>query len=518
MRSAKPFDAFPDVSNISNGMNKELANMRLKMSLIAVMVMIMALFIGQAVLASQAEQSTQDTIELIGAVQTINADGSIVVNGVTVTITTAQLNVALTPGQIVKVEGTLLSDGRVAAREVQAPQSDDLQDDDEIELVGVVESFDGTTLVVNGLVIDLSGAEINTPIVIGQIIKVHASFDANGNLIARETDDDRDDNDDGSVPPPAVTPEVTPDNNDDDDRPGEFEITGTLEQVGDGFVVVNGQTISISGAEIKNQLVVGTLVKLHLNNQNGQLVAREVENAQAGDDNNDDNGNDDNRPGEFEITGTLEQVGDGFIVVNGQTISITGAEIKNQLVVGTLVKLHLNNQNGQLVAREVENARDDDDDDNDDNSGPGNGDDDTWDEVYTVRPGDTLSSIAARAGVTLEELARINNITDVSVVVTGTRLIVPDSFDDDDDNSGSGSGNSGSGNSDDDDNSGSGSGNSDDSDDNSGSDDNDDNSGSDDNDDNSGSGNSGGDDDDGGSSGGDDDDGGSSGGDDSDDD
>ena len=398
--------------------------MRLKIGLISVFVVIMALIVGQAVLASQAEQSVQDTIELVGAIQTINADGSIVINGVTVTITTAQLNVPLAVGQVVKVEGTLLPDGRVAAREVRTPNDDDLRDDDEIELVGIVESFDGTTLVVDGLAIDVRGAEINNPIVVGQPIKVHGSFDANGNLIARETDDNSNNNNDG-VPSPESTPEV-----------------------------------------------------------------------------GDDNGGDDDRPGEFEIVGTLEQVGDGFIVVNGQQISITGAEIKNQLVVGTLVKLHLNNQNGQLVAREVENARDDDDDDNGGNSGPGNGDDGSWDEVYTVRPGDTLSSIAARAGVTVEELARINNITDTSVVVAGARLIVPDSFDDDDDNSGSGSSNSG--NSDDDDNSGSGSG----SDDNSGSG----NSGGDD-DDNSDSGNSGGDDDDGGSSGrsgGDDDDGGDS--------
>jgi uncharacterized membrane protein YgcG len=393
--------------------------MRLKVSLL--ILALVTLLIGQAVLA----QSAQDTVELVGTIEAVNADGSIVVNGQTITITTAELNVALATGQVVKVEGTLLSDGHIAAREVQAPDVDDLQDDDEIELIGIVDSFDGTTLVVSGIPIDVRTAEINSPIVVGQLIKVHASFDANGNLIARETDDNADD----GMPSPDSTPEVGDDNGGDDD---------------------------------------------------------------------------DDRPGEFEITGTLEQVGDGFIMVNGQTISITGAEIKNQLVVGALVKLHLSHQNGQLVAREVENARTRNRSGDDDNSGPGSDDDDRWDEVYTVRPGDTLSSIAARAGVTVEELARINNITDTSIVVAGSRLIVPHSFDDDDGGN-SGPGSSDDSGDDDDDNSGPGSGD-------------DDNSDRDDDDDggNSGSGRSGGDDD-GGNSGGDDDDGGGSGGDDDDD-
>jgi hypothetical protein len=75
---------------------------------------------------------------------------------------------------------------------------------------------------------------------------------------------------------------------------------------------------------------------------------------------------------EIEIVGTLQQIGDGFIVVSGQRIGVIGAEIKNPLVVGALV-------NGQLVAREVENADLDDDDDFDDNdnSGSGGGDDDS---------------------------------------------------------------------------------------------------------------------------------------------
>jgi hypothetical protein len=131
---------------------------------------------------------------------------------------------------------------------------------------------------------------------------------------------------------------------------GEFELTGTLDAIGSGTITINGQLIDISGAEIKNALVPGALVKVHLSLVNGQWVAREVELA-----GNDDSSNDSARPaGEFEIYGTISEIGSGYIVVNGQRISTTGAEIEGPLAVGSFVKVHLSNVNGQWVAREVE--------------------------------------------------------------------------------------------------------------------------------------------------------------------
>jgi len=45
--------------------------------------------------------------------------------------------------------------------------------------------------------------------------------------------------------------------------------------------------------------------------------------------------------------------------------------------------------------------------------------------TYVVRPGDTLSGIAARTGVTTSELARANGITDPNRVYAGQTLTVP---------------------------------------------------------------------------------------------
>ncbi len=44
---------------------------------------------------------------------------------------------------------------------------------------------------------------------------------------------------------------------------------------------------------------------------------------------------------------------------------------------------------------------------------------------YIVQPGDTLFSIAKRFGVDMQELARVNNITDPSTIYVGQRLIIP---------------------------------------------------------------------------------------------
>jgi LysM repeat protein len=44
---------------------------------------------------------------------------------------------------------------------------------------------------------------------------------------------------------------------------------------------------------------------------------------------------------------------------------------------------------------------------------------------YTIKPGDTVQSVAGRYGLTLDTLRWANNITDVTAVVQGERLVVP---------------------------------------------------------------------------------------------
>jgi len=72
---------------------------------------------------------------------------------------------------------------------------------------------------------------------------------------------------------------------------GETEITGVLESISSGSIVVSGQTINIVNAEIKNMLIVGSTVKVHVSAVGGALAAREVETTALVDDNSNTNSN-----------------------------------------------------------------------------------------------------------------------------------------------------------------------------------------------------------------------------------
>ncbi|MCA9914620.1 MAG: PepSY domain-containing protein [Anaerolineae bacterium] len=214
---------------------------------------------------------TAGAVELVGVVEAMTLD-TITINGQTIVITGAEINTALEVGAVVSVEGTLNPDGSISARQVN-PVAAGVQPG-EAELIGVLEHFDSTAMVVNGIAFDVSGAELGTGLAVGQMVKVHATWTDSG-WVAREVQ--------------LYTPA--------EDAPGmsgEFEMTGTLEAIGDGSITVAGQTIMTAGAEIKNMLVIGGRVKVHFSLVNGVMVAREVENATASsttNDNMDDNSN-----------------------------------------------------------------------------------------------------------------------------------------------------------------------------------------------------------------------------------
>lgn len=203
---------------------------------------------------------------------------------------------------------------------------------------------------------------------------------------------------------PNPTPSATPQWTDT-----EAEFVGALEVLSATSITVSGTVFDITRAEVEARLAIGDIVKVHATQVGGVWQAREVERT--------DDSRDDRRAGEFELTGVLTATSTDFIVVAGQPISITGAEINDTLTLGDLVKAHVTLVSGQLIAREVELAG---------GAAPScatttpRG----WDN-YRVRSGDTLSSIAARTGTTVAELARVNCITDTRFVVAGTLLFVP---------------------------------------------------------------------------------------------
>jgi LysM repeat protein len=49
------------------------------------------------------------------------------------------------------------------------------------------------------------------------------------------------------------------------------------------------------------------------------------------------------------------------------------------------------------------------------------------DVIYVVQSGDSLSTIAQRFGVSVDEIAQANGITDVNAIMAGQELVIPPS-------------------------------------------------------------------------------------------
>lgn len=234
---------------------------------------LMAVIIIVVLAAIPLKAQSVPQVELVGVIESMTLDG-IVVNGLDVDIRAAELNTAITVDELVEVEGFLLLDGSILAREVNGV--DDDVEVGEAELIGTLESFTDPHMFVNGQMIDVSGAQIKQGVTVGQMVKVHAYTVAANTWLAREVE--------------LYTPDddVSDDSSDSSQlQAGEFEFTGTLEQIGQGFIVVSGQMVSTEGAEIKNQLMAGIRIRLHVRVQDGMMFAREIEYAFGRDDDND---------------------------------------------------------------------------------------------------------------------------------------------------------------------------------------------------------------------------------------
>jgi hypothetical protein len=236
---------------------------------LAVVLSLSVLALSRPISAQPLQQASTDNVEIVGVIQKVDA-GTLTINGLTIDVRRAQLNVRVSVGLAVKVEGTLSGTGNnIVAREINAAETGIKPG--EVEIVGIVQSMNGQQITVNGQVIDLSGAEIKAGVTVGKTVKVHLTVNTSGVWAAREVE---------VVLPGSPNDDVGDDNSvTDNARVGEVEITGTLEQAGSDFIVVSGQRISITGAEVKGRLVAGVLVKVHFRVVNGQRVAREVENA-----------------------------------------------------------------------------------------------------------------------------------------------------------------------------------------------------------------------------------------------
>ncbi len=236
---------------------------------IPVLVLTLVL-VGIVALRAHAQDDTQQ-VEIVGAIQAVENQTTLTINNLTVDASQAETTLVLEIGLVVKVEGELQADGTILAREIKLPDQGIMAD--EMELVGMLNSLDPATAVVGGLTFDVTGAEIEADLAVGDLVEVHAMQAEGGAWIAREIKRFVSESTSGTGDESAEGEMEAED----------FEIVGTLEELGAGYVVVSGQTISTEGAEMQDPLVVGALVKVEGNFAGDALVATEVKPAVASD-------------------------------------------------------------------------------------------------------------------------------------------------------------------------------------------------------------------------------------------
>ncbi len=145
-------------------------------------------------------------VEFYGVIESV-AEGVYSINGLTVnTDSSTEVKGDLAVGDLVKVEGLLNADGTILAYEIKpafAPngrpdekdKGDDDHDEDEIKMIGNVESISDTLWIVagTGFLIDDS-TKIEGDPAIGDTVKVEAYIQTDGTYLAKEIDleDDED--------------------------------------------------------------------------------------------------------------------------------------------------------------------------------------------------------------------------------------------------------------------------------------------------------------------------------------
>ena len=198
---------------------------------------------------------------------------------------------------------------------------------------------------------------------------------------------------------------------------GEIELTGVLESISSGTITVSGQTINIIGAEIRNRLVLGSTVKIHVSEVGGVLTAREVETVSRDDDDDDGSNNNSNNTSNNNSNNTSNNNSNNTSNNNSNNTS---------------------NNNSNNTSNNNSNNNDDDDDDNG-GVRPTITAQQAIEDVLRVYPTTTIRSVEldTRFGGTLVWEVKIGNGTELVIdAQTGTILVIDRPGDDDDDDDG----------------------------------------------------------------------------------
>ncbi len=216
-----------------------------------------------------------------------------------------------------------------------------------IEFVGVVESMGSDQWVIDGKTVLVAGAEIKDFIQEGDVVRVEAVDNGDGTYTALEI-------------------ELV----DDDDVTGtKVKFVGVVESMGSDQWVIDGKTVLVAGAEIKDFIQEGDVVRVEaVDNGDGTYTALEIELVD----------DDDVTGTKVKFVGVVESMGSDQWVIDGKTVLVAGAEIKDFIQEGDVVRVEaVDNGDGTYTALEIELVDDDDEESEDISDSDDIGDDDS---------------------------------------------------------------------------------------------------------------------------------------------
>jgi hypothetical protein len=275
---------------------------------------------------------------LVGTVEDISAT-TWTISGTSVNVNEDVLikgNITL--GDEVEVVVTLGENATLRAVQIELLSHGTPDTSDEVELQGLVLAISTNAWDIgNQTVLVTSETEITGTIEVGDLVRVHASYDQDGSLIASEI-----------VLEESETPI-------EDETRNMIEFVGTVETISSEAWIVGGQTVAITPqTEIQGNVEVGDLIKVEAySSEDGSLEAFEITRTNNGR----SRGNNQNK---VEFVGTVEVISQDSWTVDGRIVNISSeTEIKGNIALGDIVKVegHLEDDDS-FIADEIKPSDD----------------------------------------------------------------------------------------------------------------------------------------------------------------